>query len=494
MAGKKQKQEGVGAWVAIVILFAIGLWPIALVMLLVKLFGNDGQKRRQAPPPLQTAAPEPAAAASAGTAGRTKKAVRSAMKSPAVKKSNAKWLKIIGAVLAVCGLAACWSTIEMMIWLGGVEPWYIEELLWALAIAAAGGAMFCSGVSIGRSLKRYNKYLAVVGNYEAMAVEQLCRTLGYSRDRVEKDLQKMIDKGYFGDEAYLNMELGYLFRSGQADADLKQKRRQEEAAAAPPPKETEEGCSGILRRIRRANDAIADPGLSAKIDRLETITAKIFRAVEEDPKKRDRIDTFLNYYLPTTQKLLDSYAEFEAAGVAQGNGQVKGPHKDAVYTVHSGDLLNVLQAAHSFALGQQQRLPVAGLHIAGNGDRMGGVAPAAVPGGAEAPVPQRRELGIPDQLPDFLHGLHAGDHHTLGTHVQQPQHCRAGDLIGPGQSRQACALGGGDLGRSRFDPGGGVLRVHDHIVQSGITQALHRQGAADGGEGSQALAALVKFF
>ena len=52
----------------------------------------------------------------------------------------------------------------------------------------------------------------------------------------------------------------------------------------------------------------------------------------------------------------------------------------------------------------------------------------------------------------------------------------------------------GDLGRSGFDPGGGVLRVHDHIVQSGITQALHRQGAADGGEGSQALAALVKFF
>lgn len=170
------------------------------------------------------------------------------MKSPAVKKSNAKWLKIIGAVLAVCGLAACWSTIEMMIWLGGVEPWYIEELLWALAIAAAGGAMFCSGVSIGRSLKRYNKYLAVVGNYEAMAVEQLCRTLGYSRDRVEKDLQKMIDKGYFGDEAYLNMELGYLFRSGQADADLKQKRRQEEAAAAPPPRRRRraapESCGG----------------------------------------------------------------------------------------------------------------------------------------------------------------------------------------------------------------------------------------------------------
>ena len=319
MAKSKKKQEGVGMWVAIVVLFVLGAWPIALILLLVKLFGDDGKKKRTAAPPLNQAA-------SAGTAAaedsRAKKVMRSAMRSPAVKKSNAKWLKIIGAVLAVCGLAASWSPIDMMIWLGGVEIWYIEELLWALAITAAGVAMFCSGMSIDRSLKRYNKYLAVVGDYEAMAVEQLSRTLGYPSDRVEKDLQKMIDKGYFGDEAYLNMELGYLFRSGQADAELKQKRRQEqaqEAAAAPPPKETEEGYSGILRRIRRANDAIADEALSAKIDRLETITAKIFRAVEEDPKKRDRIDTFMNYYLPTTQKLLDSYAEFEAAGVEGEN-------------------------------------------------------------------------------------------------------------------------------------------------------------------------------
>ena len=319
MAKSKKKQEGVGMWVAIVVLFVLGAWPIALILLLVKLFGDDGKKKRTAAPPLNQAA-------SAGTAAaedsRAKKVMRSAMRSPAVKKSNAKWLKIIGAVLAVCGLAASWSPIDMMIWLGGVEIWYIEELLWALAITAAGVAMFCSGMSIDRSLKRYNKYLAVVGDYEAMAVEQLSRTLGYPRDRVEKDLQKMIDKGYFGAAAYLNMELGYLFRSGQADDALKKQRQQEaqeKAAAAPPPPETEEGYSGILRRIRRANDAIADEALSAKIDRLETITAKIFRAVEEDPKKRDRIDTFMNYYLPTTQKLLDSYAEFEAAGVEGEN-------------------------------------------------------------------------------------------------------------------------------------------------------------------------------
>lgn len=74
-----------------------------------------------------------------------------------------------------------------------------------------------------------------------------------------------------------------------------------------------------MRNIRRANDHIADPLLSAKIDRLEAIAAKIFKAVEEDPRKKERIGTFLNYYLPTTQKLLNSYAQFEAAGVEGEN-------------------------------------------------------------------------------------------------------------------------------------------------------------------------------
>ena len=319
MAKSKKKQEGVGIWIAIVVLFGLGAWPIALILLFVKLFGDDDKKkRRSSAPPLNQAGGTQSG--EEGETGGTKKAVRSAMRSPAVKKSNAKWLKIIGVVLAVIGLAACWSPIDMIIWRGYVESWDIEELLQALAITAAGVAMLCSGVSIDRSLKRYNRYLAVVGRSEAMPLDQLARTTGYPLAKVEKDVQKMIDKGYFGTAAYLNMELGYLFRSGKADAELKQQRQQQEqAAAAPPPKEAEEGYSGILRGIRRANDAIADEVLSAKIDRLEEITARIFRAVEDDPQKQGRIDTFLNYYLPTTQKLLDSYAEFEAAGVEGEN-------------------------------------------------------------------------------------------------------------------------------------------------------------------------------
>lgn len=321
MAGKQKKngkEAGWGIWAAIVVLFAIGAWPIALILLFVKLFGKDGQESRQAAPPLSEQASGGQSAGQSRSSGRAKTAVRSAMKSPLPKKSNAKWLKIIGIVLLVLGVAGMGDPIDALFWSDYWFSLWLPELLQFLALAAAGGAMLGAGVTMDRRLKRYAKYLAVMGDREAMPVEELARTLGYSESRVEKDLEKMVDKGYFGGQAYLNVELGYLFRSGQADAELKRKQKEAQAAAQTP-KEAEEGYSGILRNIRRANDAIADPILSAKIDRLEQITARIFRAVEEDPKKAGRIDTFLNYYLPTTQKLLDSYAEFEAAGVEGEN-------------------------------------------------------------------------------------------------------------------------------------------------------------------------------
>ena len=311
VAGKKKDSDW-GSWALIVFLFLIDLWPIGLILLFFKLFGKDKKQTEQVPPPLRTESAYTAPAEDS----RAKAAARKVVQSPTVKKSNARKLKIIGCILAALGLLMLGGPLDALFWSSDWLGLWLLDFLQALSIAAAGGGMFCAGVSMGKAVKRYGKYLSVMGDREAVSIAELARTLGYPENRVEKDLQKMVDKGYFGGKAYLNMELGYLFRSSQADADF-QKQRQ--AAAAQPPKEAEEGYSGILRNIRRANDAIADPLLSAKIDRLEDITARIFKAVREDPKKRDKIGTFLNYYLPTTQKLLDSYAQFEAAGVEGEN-------------------------------------------------------------------------------------------------------------------------------------------------------------------------------
>ena len=327
MSAKRQKDEGWISWGLIVLLFIFGLSPLALVLLFLKLFGvGSGEKKRQAaPPPLQETTGQRTServGRQASQPNRAQKTVHQVMKAPSQKKSTARTLMIVGAILAAVGLVACAEPVEMIVWSKDLFL-YLEDLLSALAMLVGGGAMLGSGLAMNRSMKRYAQYLAVMGDRPAMSVEELARVTGFSQRRVTKDLQAMISKGFFGGKAYLNRELGYFFRSSQADEDWQ--RRQEEAGeAAAPPKEAEEGYSGILRNIRRANDRIADPVLSAKIDRLEEVTAKIFQAVEADPKKRSSIDTFLNYYLPTTQKLLDSYAEFEATGVEGANlGQAK---------------------------------------------------------------------------------------------------------------------------------------------------------------------------
>lgn len=328
MSAKRQKDEGWISWGLIVLLFIFGLSPLALVLLFLKLFGVGGGEKKQqaAPPPLNETAGQRTServGRQASQPTRARKTVHQVMKAPSQKKSTARTLMIVGAILAAVGLVACAEPVEMMLWLKEITSYYMEDLLSALAMLVGGGAMIGCGIGMNRSMKRYAQYLAVMGDRPAMSVEELARVTGFSQRRVTKDLQAMISKGFFGGKAYLNRELGYFFRSSQADEDWQ--RRQEEAEeASAPPKEAEEGYSGILRNIRRANDRIADPVLSAKIDRLEEVTAKIFQAVEADPGKRSSIDTFLNYYLPTTQKLLDSYAEFEATGVEGANlGQAK---------------------------------------------------------------------------------------------------------------------------------------------------------------------------
>jgi 5-bromo-4-chloroindolyl phosphate hydrolysis protein len=50
--------------------------------------------------------------------------------------------------------------------------------------------------------------------------------------------------------------------------------------------------------------------MSEKLCRLENVTSSIFAAVKRDPKKAKDLRRIMNYYLPTTEKLLDAYMDF----------------------------------------------------------------------------------------------------------------------------------------------------------------------------------------
>ena len=77
------------------------------------------------------------------------------------------------------------------------------------------------------------------------------------------------------------------------------------------PEDSGDSGDAVLARIRALNDAIDDEVVSEKIDRIEALTADIFRAVRQWPDRADEVRRFVNYYLPTTLRLLESYSLME---------------------------------------------------------------------------------------------------------------------------------------------------------------------------------------
>ena len=74
-----------------------------------------------------------------------------------------------------------------------------------------------------------------------------------------------------------------------------------------------------IAEMKRLDDSIADPAISAQIVRLQELSGKIFAQVEQNPEKLPQIRKFMSYYLPTTLKLLNAYDRMGQQGVAGEN-------------------------------------------------------------------------------------------------------------------------------------------------------------------------------
>ena len=386
---KKEDNSGWYSWPLIIILFSLGIWPIALILLFFNLFGDEkkrgkgsraaggGERFERKVESAVERAVRRAEERADSAAGKTDEALRKAAaeveralsltareveqagrtvrtqfgaegqeaasappkapvppkapaapkaKAPKVKKGKVKGkpagtlLRILGGTFMVFGALIGMDFMSELLSGYGVE---FEEFFASLGFLFSGGVMFFRGQYLGRMSRRAQRYILATGNLDAMPLSEIAKRVNRTPEKAAKELQKLIDKGYMGEDAYIDYDRGYFLRFGAtlADEPVPEVRRQEEPAAAPQPaaEEAEKGYSGILRSIRRANDRIADPELSRKIDRIEQVTGIIFREVEEHPEKRERIRTFFDYYLPTTQKLLDAYAEFEETGVEGEN-------------------------------------------------------------------------------------------------------------------------------------------------------------------------------
>ena len=203
------------------------------------------------------------------------------------------------------------------------------------------GAASCGIASkiFGDRDTRFGRIRAIIGNRESINLTRLAAASNEKLKNVRKDVQRMIDNGEFGEYAYLDLGTNNFMRSPYAEPDepevfdfrkvygdvLKKEKNQEMPAAEEVSTDTSskeadsDDFGKILSEIRRLNDEIADEQVSDRIYRIEEHTRNIFDYVTDHPEAMPQIRTFMNYYLPTTLKLLESYSRIERVGVAGEN-------------------------------------------------------------------------------------------------------------------------------------------------------------------------------
>lgn len=95
-------------------------------------------------------------------------------------------------------------------------------------------------------------------------------------------------------------------------------------APEPPPSDPEEAAlrkdrERAVGELHRLNGNIQDPEISAQLSHIEEVTGRIFDQVLTNPGKRSAVRRFMDYYLPTTIKLLNQYDRMDQLGVGGEN-------------------------------------------------------------------------------------------------------------------------------------------------------------------------------
>ena len=81
---------------------------------------------------------------------------------------------------------------------------------------------------------------------------------------------------------------------------------------------TIESGRALLAQIREANDDIPDQELTRRFNQIEDKCVQILQTVAEKPGKASSVRKFMNYYLPTTLKMAQSYRTMQNRGLSAG--------------------------------------------------------------------------------------------------------------------------------------------------------------------------------
>lgn len=252
---------------------------------------------------------------------------------PRVKKGTGSI--VIGVLLGIPSALLVLLMLMTTVFLKVTGEPGVADMVFSTCVCAIplviGVILFAVGTHARRRYKRARKYVEILNGRGFCELKELAEKTNKPEAEIRKDVRKMIQKGVFR-EGYLDKQETCLMINKiaynyylQAEESLRQREKEEaaqkekEAQMSPEILEMIRTGDGYIRTIREANDDIPGEVISRKLDRLEQVVKRIFESVKKHPEQKKEMDKFMDYYMPTTLKLVNAYREFDALEVKGEN-------------------------------------------------------------------------------------------------------------------------------------------------------------------------------
>lgn len=221
-------------------------------------------------------------------------------------------------VLSIIGMANGWGATGALLFFLFVSIFFI-----------------CNGKSKIQLISKAKRYVKLCGIKMYAEVEELAAQVGISSKKVERELRKILRKGIIPSahldkkgthlmltdavyKQYQDAEKARLIREKeekeQAKLKTKEAKKPAPQEAAQPKTELEQMVAEgqeCIKKLREMNDLIPGEVISSKLFQLENLLKEIFTRLQKEPAQMNRMHKVMNYYLPTTLKLVEAYHEFD---------------------------------------------------------------------------------------------------------------------------------------------------------------------------------------
>lgn len=219
-------------------------------------------------------------------------------------------------------LPALCGALLMMDFFGGAMGAFILVVIMSIV---SGLGLF-GGIRKRKLIKAYKKYAEIIGDRDYVLMTELEECTGKTTKQIWKELRQLKKMGYIQNARIDDKVTTLMLTREVYNQYLETKKNQESLEKQQQAREKEldealgdaDDVKAILREgnayletIRDCNNEIPGEEVSSKLFRLENIMKKIFEQVEKNPESAKDLRKFMEYYLPTTTKLLRAYVDLE---------------------------------------------------------------------------------------------------------------------------------------------------------------------------------------